>query len=252
MNIQSFLSDPNRQYKTGIELYNLVKTSKEYDNFFANAGSPNVGDLAFNILDKQLARALRKQNDKQMDLPITAIETQDVGKPIAVNKIQHQQYKSTPNTGATNQLIDIPGLVDVNTLPEEIKAAYLENKKLMVEISGARQRMAACTQASERQPIAREIAALHQRKEANWQMINKYVKHGQHESETNQQPEESYDPVSEALKTNRRIETVKINISRAQKEINSGNLKGKKLETRLNSLQKWETELAELENRLPS
>jgi hypothetical protein len=97
---------------------------------------------------------------------------------------------------------------DVNTLPEEIKAAYLENKKLMVEISGARQRMAACTQASERQPIAREIAALHQRKEANWQMINKYVKHGQHESETNQQPEESYDPVSEALKTTRRIETV--------------------------------------------
>ena len=259
MNIKSFLTDPNRNFKTGIDLYNQVKTSKEYDDFFAKAGNPNPGDLAFNILEKQLNRALRKQLDHNIDFSSSNDITPTPGDPIQVKKIVHQKIKPAITVGE-NRIIDIPGLTNAENLPEEIKAAYFENKKIMVEMAGARQRMAAINQDHERKPVAEEIANLHKRKEQNWHLINSYLK-----GKSIPIPElakreiadgmsldlPSPDPVSEALSISKRIRTIKINIGRAQKEIHSGKLKGSKLKTRLASLEGWEKELTELESKLP-
>ena len=265
MNIKQFLFDPNRKFKDGLALYNKVKTSKEYDDFFNNAGDPAPGTLAFNILEKQLQRALRKQQNAEPDTPSAERkasnaehQTPNTQPPITVKKLspEKKQAKIAPaitinesTDSEKTKFVDIPKLKNVDDLPENIKNAYFENKRLITEIAGARQRLAACKSNEDRKPIAQEIAALNSRKEQNWKDINAFT-----QGKTSEEPESpsvTLDPAKEALKINRRISTVKINISRAQKEIDKGKLKGKKLETRLASLESWEKELVELEGKLP-
>jgi hypothetical protein len=252
MNIRQFLSNPVRKFKDGLALYSKVKSTKEYDDFFNKAGDPAPGTIAFNILDKQLARALRKQQNAEIETSNQqpATSNQKNLPAIEVKKILKTPAKpKTESPKTTAALIDLPGVKDVEKLPDNVKAAYFENKELFTQLAGARQRLAACKTAEQRQPIAAEIAAINKQKEQNWQTINQHLKPGP----TTPEPEVkvTLDPAKEALKLNRRISTVKINISRAQKEINTGKLKGKKLETRLASLEKWENELIQLEGKLP-
>ncbi|MBE0663757.1 MAG: hypothetical protein IH597_14980 [Bacteroidales bacterium] len=262
MNIKQFLFDPNRKFKDGLALYNTVKTSKEYDDFFNKSGDAAPGTLAFNILEKQLQRALRKQQNSEPEPSKKQTETSNqeqatTNKPaITVKKLEQSKKQAPPAIGSDEstdpgkrKFVDIPNLKNVDDLPENIKNAYFENKRLITELAGARQRMAACKTNEDRKPIAQEIAAINRQKEQNWKDINDFV-NGKTADESDKTAV-TLDPAKEALKLNRRISTVKINISRAQKEIDSGKLKGKKLETRLASLQSWEKELVEMEGKLP-
>jgi hypothetical protein len=237
MNIKSFLSNPNRIFKDGLALYHDVKTSNEYDSFFSSHLNCVPGSLAFNILDKQLSRALRKTlSDNSVSSPGNTSKL-----PIAV---KHISISRTPDNLSknTNRLIDLPGVSNVDDLPENIKAAYFENKSLFTQLAGLRIQLSACETNEERQPIAESISNIHNLKESNWQLINRFLYGNLDSTSVPIAP----DPVSEALKTERRIRTLKINISRAEKDLNSGLLKGKKLATRLESLRKWKQEMSDI------
>lgn len=264
MNIKQFLFDPNRKFKDGLALYNKVKTSKEYDDFFNKAGDAAPGTLAFNILEKQLQRALRKQQNSEPEpgnkpqSSSSKSQAQSSMPAITVKKLTTEKKQSSvaPKTEAIEsheqaqtRFVEIPGLKNIDDLPDHLRKAYLDNKTLFTQMAGARQRLAACKTNEERKPIAEEIAAINRQKEQNWKDINDFV-NGKTADESDKTAV-TLDPAKEALKLNRRISTVKINISRAQKEIDSGKLKGKKLETRLASLEGWEKELVELEDKLP-
>lgn len=239
MDIKSFLSNPNRSFADGLAFYQQVKTSKEYDDFFLKAGNPLPGSLAFNILDKQLARALRKLHYQH---PESLSPEGPSKQPISV-KIIAAAKQPVSKVASNSMLIDLPGFVNVNDLPDEIKQAYLDNKKHFTYLAGLRQQLAACKNNEDRKSIAEQISAVNVLKETNWQRINAFT--SGKESPPVADPS-APDPVQEALVADRRIRTLKINISRAEKEVNTNKLKGKKLETRLASLASWRQELDSL------
>jgi len=226
--IKNWLTAKTKTYQDGLKLYNIVKRDNSKDKFFHIAGDSKPGPIQMNILIQELRTILRK-------LPSTPTKT----------------IKEEPNQAQKKTTFFENLDVDLNSLPEEAKEKYRENKTLTIKLSKLHQQLKQSSSQGETKKIAEEITETSTKREKNWQEIKHAFK--EKKQEIKDQVKELEDekaatiPLEEVVRITGRITTIKSNLNRVKRELNNpSDFKPKQLKARERSKLKWEEELAHL------
>jgi hypothetical protein len=238
--IQTWLQNPDRDYATGLNLYNSYKINNKYDAFFAQVTAPHPNSMHFKILldkIKDINRKLLANPSLVKPEPITV-------KPINTDELKkkyNQRSKAIEPKRPT--IVDNP-LVDVKELPANLQKLYFENKDLVVKRAGQHEKMRLLDPSpkfnAERKVLAQEIIQFDNTIAANWLEIDTWWKgHTTIKAEKNSQK----DIVMETLAKKRKVENLKIYIAREEKKIAADPEQELKLRPRIDG---WKKELNEL------
>ena len=255
MDIKLWINDPNRSYKTGLEIYHKVKRDKQKDAFFNSVSNAAPGSLHHNLLLKAiknahriiLANGIQLPADKKPPLPTKPITTI----PLSLVKPTHE--------GADKARFVHNELIDVKSLPPHMQNKYIRNQQITREMAGLHQKLKEPSTDSQRQATAESIQQLFIERRNNWKDLDAYVQ-GPSGASSEDAPSpsagmrEQKDPdlAKRALVANQRVKTVKINIARVEKELQKKDLSAAKVKARKSRLAAWKKELLELDDFLSS
>lgn len=249
--IKNWLLNPERNYKTGLEIYNAYKSNNKFDNYF-NVESPSSESMQFKMLVQRVGEIHRKleQNPNLIKSgPITV-------KPINTDELKKKFGERVSQLDPKRpRVVDNP-LIDISQLPEDLQRLYLENKNLTKEIGQLHQELKAVPAGekynAKRKTLADKITTKDDKRAENWSRIDTWWK--ENKLTTDQQRQE-FDAKKDELKISlkeakslfNRIDTLKINITREEKRMKGNALLTEKLTPKVN---KWRKELAELEAKV--
>jgi hypothetical protein len=233
VNIFSWLADPKRSYLDGM---NLLKSLKPKElPYYSQFVEPDPGSYQFRMLYSVIQNIARKtaQNTVRVDSP--SISVQQIKTIVKASKEKKSGIVVVSNP-----------LVDVKELPEDMQTLYFSTKKLTVDIAREHVRLKSAATDDERKGLLADITRMESLRASNWKSIDSWWEENKLPKEP--LPTEAPDAkeiARDALSRNKRINTLKINLSRALKELKT--MTGKKAEARNLRIEAWNKELNELE-----
>jgi len=235
MNVHSWLLNPKRSYADGVELLKSLKPKDAM--FFASVQNPSPDSYHFRFLVSKLQNESRKM-------------AQQPAKIQEVSNIRIIDVPTKPATGSKTdkelsaRFADHP-LIDVRELPENLQSDFQTIKGLSREIARLHTMLKAATTDDERKSLLESLKESEAKQKELWASLDKW-------QADRKLPVVEPEKVNEkkiaeqALARARRIDTLKINISRATRELEK--VTGKKAESRKEKIAAWEVELKGLEN----
>lgn len=218
-----WLADPHRVYADGLRLYaEVFGTDKQYD-FFAGASNPEIGTLHFNLLEEKMRRASRM-------LPAD----QETSAPEVQIPVRAKSAKPSFSNPDHIHIVDNP-LVEVTQLPEKFQKLFFDNKRITIELAAAHAELKTATSDDARKELLARAKSLEKTRSSNWKAIDQWWS-------------ENKGPVPDQGKdeNEKRRETLRKNIRRAEAEIASGKLDAPKTKSRNTKLAAWKQELSDL------
>lgn len=242
--INAWLSNPSKDYRVGLQIYDQYKVNNKFDDYFHSVEDPGENDMHFKLLVKNV----RDIHRKLLTNP-ALIKTQTiVVKQIDTDDLKKKSGHRSPNAANRPRIVENP-IINPKDLPEDLQKLYFENKNLTKKLSVKHAEMADMDQAEKnnekRRQLADEICLMDDTRTANWNQIDTWWK--DNKLKTDDEKENFNASKQEVLKTARRIETIKINISRAEKELKKNPDRKNKLDPKI---KKWKEELTGLEQKL--
>lgn len=255
--IIKWINNPERKYTDGLAIYHKIKRSKDKDAFFNSQSNPAPGSLHFNLLMQEIKNAHRvllakgHQFEEKPKPPA-------VGKPITTAPLKLAKKipdVAKPESGHTKYVFN--ELVDVKSLPDNLQQKYFQNQQITRDLAGLHQQLKSATSDKDRIVIAGNIEQLFSERIANWTDIDAFagvdITSAKPTTQDVQKEVGEHSPqvlAQKLLDSKKRLDTVKINISRVEKEIASGKLTPSKISSREARLKVWLQEKLDLENVL--
>lgn len=137
MKIRDWLVNPKKTFAEGKALYDRFKTSTKLDALLNSKPSFDPGTIQFNILQGELNRIFRIQQQKagEKKADIKAVKPQV--KAINIKSIKESMQPSqNQRRAASLRITNHNPAVDYNALPPDLKAAFDEIKELSKTLSG--------------------------------------------------------------------------------------------------------------------
>lgn len=246
MDIYTWLKDPKRSYKDGLEI--LEKAKHPHFAFYAKQTSTGPDSFAFRKLTSILqneARKLSFRPEAKQDIPV--IKVVDLKKRAAKTK-DHTPHYTQPKDPF--RIADI-NLVDIRELPENLRDDVKKIKAITADLSKLHAEMRAETSAQKRKKLLEDITAMESQRSSMWANIDAWREENKSaDSSLSDEQKIRKEAAENAIKTAQRIDTLKININRAKKEIKEKtDLTPAKVKSREEKIKAWEVELGDLEKK---
>jgi len=232
----NWLDNPERTYEKGCLI--LKKHSLKEAAFFLSVKEPDPESYHFRMMINKLQNTGRKlSQNKQVD----------VSAPVVDIKGLKSDLKGKAASGPV--IVSNP-IVDFKELPAVLQEKFLANKSLTQSIARFHVQMKAAVNDEVRKTLVNDIAEFEGQKAENWAAIDHWWKENKTDKVLVKDIEADQEAINKeiaekAVARVRRIDTLKINIARAAKEVKS--LTGKKESDRIAKIEKWNIELADLE-----
>ena len=257
MDIKAWLTNQNRSYKDGLAIYQNIKRNNKKDAFFSSINDASPHSLHMNLLLQEIQTALR------ISLANTTTQTPikpPPGKPITTRKLTLEK-RTTPVTHKNdNSKYVYNEIVDVKSLPENLQKLYFRNQEITRKLSGLHQQLKIATTDQTRALAAGQIDALFVERKSNWQQIDSLASDKPTQTPTakiepdtsNQTPQTASNKqlAKDMLEAQRRLKTVKINVSRVEKELSNTSLQPSKVKSKKSRLKIWKSEMDDLQKQL--
>lgn len=168
MEIQQWLSNPNRTFCEGLAIYKTVKKHTKNDLFFSQVADAKQGTIHFNILQQELSRIARingqiSSEKKEPESPPIKVKPIISIKPVEANKNEKPKFYNDK-------------MYNVNELPADLQKKFKENQELTKEISGTQAKMKAVAEGkendNERAKLRKSIETLEKKRNKNWELID--------------------------------------------------------------------------------
>jgi hypothetical protein len=261
MNTKEWINNPKRTYKDGLAIYHKVKRNKDKDAFLNSVGDAASGSIHFNLLLQEVKNAYRilLANNPEADQPSPKPQP---GKPITTAKLVLGKKTKAPEVGSqtTKAKFVYNEMVDVKSLPADLQRLYFRNQDITREVAGLHQQLKAATSDDSRVLLAGQLESLFSERAANWTQIDRFAGVDASDQKQGGETEQETDTVTDSLsnkelakqmlEAQKRLKTVKINISRVEKELTNDNLSASKVKSRKARLKVWKAELDDLESVL--
>jgi hypothetical protein len=255
MNLKTWLSDPKRSYADGVELLKALKHKKLA--FFQAEKDPKPESYHFRLLVSILQNEARKkgqQPSSNQEVPlikVTSIPLKDAKKP-SKTKGKETDPPSSEDSGKDFRIVDLD-LIDIRELPEELAEDFKTIKLMTPEIGKLHAALKVAKDDKTRKEISEDLVAAESQRAHLWEGINEWYKTRPATTEATDSEEDKKRIADEAAKKAiqkvKRIDTLKINIARAIKEIKSKKLSAAKVKSREEKLIVWQKELEDLEKQ---
>lgn len=257
MNLKSWLADPNRSYDDGVELLRAIRHPKL--SFFVNAKpqKPGPDSYHFRLMVSFLQNASRKlaqRKDETTDIPVIKVidlSPKGPASPTGKGKTPPKASKTSPGKGKDSFRIADLDLIDIRQLPENLKTDYKNIKVLFSEIGRKHAEMKAAKSDKQRKALLEDLTSMEAQRLAMWKGINEWYDANKGKAADNAENDEkkiAEEAAKRAVARVKRMDTLKINIARANKEIKSGKISEAKVKSRKEKIVAWEKELSDLEN----
>lgn len=259
MDLSKWLQNPKRTYADGIDLLKQCKHPKLA--FFQQVSDPKPDDYHFRLLVSILQNEARKRGQKpaaKEEIPVIKVTTlpAKTGKKASAKSADPPKPDPTRDTtdNKSFRIADLD-LIDIRELPENLAKDYKDIKTLMPEIGKLHTELKSAKTDEKRKEIAEAVTALEEKRTSLWAGINEWYK-----TKTEEEKAKAEEPLTDeaekariaseaaekAIARSKRIDTLKINISRAQKEIDSKKLTPAKVKSREEKIVLWQQELDDL------
>jgi uncharacterized protein YneF (UPF0154 family) len=242
---QAWLKDPRRDYAEGIAIYKEAMGNDKALQFFNQVSNAKPGTLHFNMLMERMQKVSRvmvvKQADKMPDINTEAIK--QMHQPVIKPSTNNKQIKEVIRQRAEKsvRITDNP-FVDISQLPDNLKENYLRIKAIPQELAGAHGEMKASTTNSERAIKLKLCKDLEAERKALWKTIDDWWTENKGNIKE-QEPEATADLSA----IDKRLETLRKAINRAENELKAGGLDAKKKAARKEKIAAWKQEQKELQ-----
>jgi len=258
--ITKWINNPKRKYQDGIKLYNQHKIDGRYDRFFSEVPDPLQDDIHFRLLVKKLMNIARKLSNKVPAKEKHAKTDLKKAKPITVTPINLDKVSAGADVGKlrSNRLyINKCLTLDYGDLSQKDKEVFFENegyfqaKKDNYFVISDMERQKKSIQAKmknagtdkERKELLLSLEKVEEYVKQRWAVIDDWDYKVKDADDIKTQM-----AVKEALKSARRIENLKIYISRAEKDLKTKTYKEKSRKNKEKKIEYWKKELEKLEN----
>ncbi len=213
--ISDYLSSADQNYKTGLDLLNVLSAKNEKLKFLKTAENAQKGSLHHNLLLGEIKNAYRihLNNGTLEDLLVTPQTI--TAKPLALKKDRFVYNE----------------IVDVKQLPPQMQKLFFRNQELTRQLAGLHQELKAATSDTQRKTLAENIKTLHDERIENWKLLDDYSA-GKSKPDDNNKTD-NQNPNSDLLDK----------IARAEKEINSGTLSKNLITQRKRMITVWKKKL---------
>lgn len=258
---KQWINNPGRRYRDGLAIYHKIKRNKEKDAFFNGVSDAPAGSLHFNLLIQEVKNAYRimlSTGQQFEDKP----KAPAPGKPIITAPLKLNKKPAVlgeqPSGSDADRFVH-NNLVEVTSLPEDLQQKYFRNQQITRELSGLHQQLKASKTDQDRALVANQIDVLFHERQTNWTQIDQFAGVDASVETTTKEstiedgfhgPEGQNELAKQMLESKKRLDTVKINISRVEKELQSKQLTPAKTRSRKSRLKAWKEELSELEMAL--
>lgn len=245
--INQWLTNPERTYNDGLDLYLKSRSKPDFDKFLTDGKDSKPESVQYNMLYQRLTNIARIMGN---GVPVKKEET----KPVITTEKEEK-----PKAGKSKQFpkIDDNPIINASELPDELRAKWDEIQAITPEIHAYHEQAKNATADDDRKELINLAAELEDKKDSLWEAIDtwwKETKLGEGAAPKTEKPqtESEQNKAKAAVLINSRIEDLKTNIARAEKEIVSlsatdeDKLKNaKKIAYRNNNLPTWKQELEE-------
>ena len=236
MTIKEWISNPARSYKEGLAIYHRIKRNSGKDSFFNSVDNPPTGSLHYNLLFQAIKSAYRLMlSSDELDKTIVDAET----KPITTQALSLDKRKFV--------LYDI---VDVKSLPPDLQKLFFQNQDITRELSGLHQQLKSSGSDEQRKELAEKIVQLFDLRKANWQVLDNFSTGDQEDPGKESVADQQVVSAQEILAAERRMDTLRINISWVNKELLEKELSEAKIQVRQKKLLALQNEQQGLSNIL--
>ena len=252
MNLQEYLKSPAKDYQTGLQLYKKYRKDSSKDAFFNSVQTSKPGNLHYNLLIDQLHKISLSLPPEVKAAPETA-SAKTFRSPIKADQAPGQKSRFYNSD-----------LLDVKQLPEESQKLYFRNQEITKKMARLHVELQDAKTDEERKILAAALDSLNTEREKNWSIIKKKnpetASSAKAEEQTATEPpthDESETQATaitpaEMLKTQRQIDNIKINISRNEKDIDSGRFNHLKVKEKKSKIKAWKEELTRLQKIVES
>lgn len=267
MNIFEWLKAPEGKYTEGVALYKQFKKDKTYIQFFKQVETSEPGDQHFDILKKQLARIARIHGQNAAEKTVKT-------KPIAVKPIEIKGKRTSssvalakdgkkpagkPTPGKKHlRIVEEFNLINPKDLPKNLQIVFFDIKARFGEMKELHNKIKHAKSADNVKELTENLVGLEEINYKEWGKIDEWAKN----PNTDKKKDGGRNAFQEFQENERRIESVKINVSRANKELKKLNLDrdaesdpkklkklDKKIKYRKSIIPEWEKELETLKQR---
>jgi len=260
MTLYEWLINPKPNYTAGIELYKQFERNVNYIKYFNQVEDSEKGKPHFDMLHKQLARFVRIYPDK---VKAVAVEAKKIGvtKIVIGKKTKKTAVKTEEPETPERKRIRIAGefeLVNPKDLSEELQKVFFDVKARFGNMKELHNKIKAAKNTDNVEALTIELTNLEEINYKEWGKIDAVLKDGKSEKKNLG----GRSLLKEYSENERRINTLKINIPRAKKDLEKLGLEkdgcqdakqlkliNKKIRTRNKSIGKWNVELKKLEAR---
>lgn len=238
---QQWLRDTRRTYADGVTIYKEIMGIDTSWKFFSQVSNAQPGTLHFNILMERMQKASRVAAVTQANI-LPDITTEEI-KPAKAPQKPAVPAKETIRTRAEKsvRIADNP-MVDIKQLPENLQESYRRIKEIPRELAQAHGEMKGAKTDAERAEKLQACKDLEAEKKALWGKIDEWWE----KNKDGQKPEASGESSPDLSNIDKRLETLRKAINRAENELTSGKLDAKKKAARKMKLTAWKQEQKDL------
>lgn len=238
-----WLKDQKKIYADGVE---ILRAKQPKDTpFFEKVKNPPAGSYHFRMLISKLENVARKELQNPTEVSETAVK-----KRIDINNLHRTSAKpdkpgnvKPEKTDGSLRITSNP-TVEFKVLPEDLQVKYMRNKEVVRLMSQKQVELKAATTDQERKVLIEEISGLDLEKKANWKAIDEWwSKNKPAQKELTKEEKIAQAAIDKA----RRIETLKINISRDKKKL--AKVAEEKKAKAVEKIEMWEKELRDLQKQ---
>jgi hypothetical protein len=250
-NVHEWLKDPNRKYMDGARILN-AHSPKEAE-FFLKVNNPDPSSYHFRMLISKLQNVARKIVQKVPGKEESAVKkvisVNDLKKPDAPKADVKKRASAVKNSAPKKEegsvrIMDNP-TVEFKELPENMQAKYLQNKELSKKISLSHTQLKSPNISDEeRQDLLSQIEEYHKSQKENWTEIDEWWKANKNQPVV----DPAQIAADAAVKKVKRIEALKINISRTNKDLLK-DPQQKKAKEKADKIVIWQKELDDLQRK---
>lgn len=182
--LKSHLANPKRSYDAALSLYNIFKTDRKKDAFFASAKDRSFGSMPFQMLDNELKRIYRK-------LSANPVFEQEPPKPIGVKPTPMPQKHATQKHAKAAAKVTEPktleqiekvrqgikifkNKVDYNKLPKEMQELYDKNVREYSLLKSLHAEMRVTPDQNRRKELAVRVTKLEEEIQAGWKQLDEF------------------------------------------------------------------------------
>lgn len=259
MNIFEWLTNPQPKYTNGIELFKQFKPrDKKYIAYFESVEDSKKGETHFDMLFKQLNRIARVQGQKAKN---KVIEPKKIGvTKIVLGKKTKKSADKTEETPDRKRIriAEEFQLVNPKDLPKELQLVFFDVKVRFANMKELHKKIKDAKPKDNVEKLTTELTGLEEINYKEWGKLDAFLKDGKPVKKKGG----GRGLLKEYSENERRIETIKINVPRAKKDLEKLGLEkdgckdakelksvDKKIRTRNKSITNWNKELKTLEAR---